>query len=318
MRLSEVFDDPLDPVRSLQLNNKYWPGEKYTLLGLIAEAEAAVGAGELVAAARLLRPLERWFTAGGSYARFLRRLHRVHLFRSGFGCAVGKVSLPGVAIEANRYGGSGTRASYPLKRAEMFASLSDRTASTYARAYGTDLIKVNKLIRYAVPDERQADVTDYGVLSDYHNDEYKGITTIVYLCDVTEENGAFSFIRDSERIRRSLVLTAIHQAVHFDMQRSTAEQLAPLPLEFRGSTGIGNLLEPDKAAMLHEHCEIVAGEPGTFVTFNGQYLLHRGGKPVSGSRLAAFFQPEGILRHKLQSVRSVAFGRAYGSPAGRS
>jgi hypothetical protein len=314
-RLSEIFDDPLDPARSIQLNNKHWSGERYSLLGLIGEADAAVQAGELRAAARILSPLSRWFVQAGSYARLLRRLHRLHSFRSDFGCLVGRVAVTSAALEANRYRGESTRASYPLVEPECFAAVARETAAIYARAYGRDLLRMHRSVRFAVPDERQADVTEYGSLSDYHNDQYKGITTVVYLCDVREENGPFSFIRDSNLIPRSLVLTAIHQAVHFDMELITPQQLAALPLEFRGSPGIGNLLDPEKVEVLKNHCELLVGEPGTRVTFNGQYLLHRGGKPVSGSRLAAFFQPEGLLLHKLHSVRSLAFARANESAA---
>ena len=40
--LNEIFGDPLQPERSLQLNNKYWPGDRFSLLAPLREAEAFV------------------------------------------------------------------------------------------------------------------------------------------------------------------------------------------------------------------------------------------------------------------------------------
>jgi len=306
MTLSEIFADPLDPGRSLQLNNKYWPGEKFGLLGVIADAEAILEEGKPGATARHLQHLRRFFPGDRFFAKFLGRLHRLSLFRSQFGCVSGHLDLSQQTIEANLYRGPETRASYPLRRANAddLGSLIKDTVATYKAQYGRDIVRTHCTVRFAKPDERQLDVTGHGVLSDYHNDEYKGISTIVYLCDVKDENGAFSFIRGSHLVPRSLILSAIHQCVAFDMALTTPHELTSVPLEFRGSPGIGNFIENDKADIAYRFLEIVEGRAGTFATFNGQYLLHRGGKPLSGSRTAVFFQPEGLLRHKVASVRS--------------
>jgi len=304
--LSEIFGDPLQPDRSLQLNNKYWPGERFNLLSPLGEAEALVMAGEFTAAARQLKWLQNYFPTK-VFTKFLRRLHRLHLFKASFGCITGRVELADEVIVANAYSGSSTRASYPLARADLFEPVLAQTKQLYRQQYGYDVLSVNKTVRFAIPDERRVDVEDFGPLSDYHNDEYKGITTIVYMTQVKDENGAFSYIRGSELVRRSLVLSAIHQCVEFDLGLRTPEQLAPLPLEFRGSLALGNFLDHEKVPIVLGYREVVEGAVGTFVTFSGQYLVHRGGKPVTGHRTAAFFQPEGKLRHKMKSVTSLLF-----------
>jgi hypothetical protein len=309
MVLSEIFCDPLEPSASIQLNNKYWPGDKFTYLSLIADAEATVKTNSIGAAARQLRTFKQFFGSDSIYGKFLQRLHRLHSSRSHFGCEVGKIELPGEVLEANRYTGSEKYAVYPLKMEPAFSRLDENTRFRYRSEYGLDILKMNRTVRFAMPGEKVADIQDYGPLSDYHNDEYKGISTICYLSDVNEEDsGAFSFLRGSELIPRSLVLLAIHQCVFFDMQLRTPEQLKAVPLEFRGSTGVGNFLDDDKVRTLSRFREVLLGPSGTYISFNGQYLLHRGGKPVSGSRTAAFLQPEGMLRLKLRGLRSHLFG----------
>lgn len=309
IELSEIFRDPLQPTDSIQLNNKYWPGEKFTLLSMIGDAEAMARMGKISAAARVLRPFKRYFTDVLTYGKFLQRLHRLHSSKSEFGCVVGLMEVRAEALEVNRYQGSDKHAVYPLEMPEAFSQLKKDTRRRYCREYGHDIVKMNTTVRFAKPSEHVADIRDFGLLSDYHNDEYKGVSTIVYLNDVTkEDHGAFSYIRGSHLIPRSLVLSAIHQTVFFDMQLRSPDQLKALPLEFRGSTGIGNFLDDDKVRTICGFREVLLGPSGTYISFNGQYLLHRGGKPVSGSRTAAFLQPEGVLRLKVRGLRSRLFG----------
>jgi hypothetical protein len=311
MTLSEIFDDPFVPSRSIQLNNKYWPGAKFSLIDLVRDAEQVLSSGDVVTTARVLRPLKQHFRSDGYFQKFLRRLHRLSLFKSSFGCITGRIDLPERVVAANRYSGPESRAVYPLAEVASFAELIAENAAIYKASYGRDFLRTNTTVRFAMPDERQADIKDFGPLSDFHNDEYKGISTIIYLNDVTDENGAFSYIEGSHLVKRSLILSAIHQCVEFDMLVTTPDGLASFPLEFRGSMGIGNFLEDDKVRTVSEFRRDVEGPVGTFVTFNGQYVMHRGGKPLAGTRTAAFLQPEGLVRHKMKSVRSVVFAKSY-------
>jgi hypothetical protein len=306
--LQQEFANPLEPSRSLQLNNRHWPGERFKLLPTIEEAERLIEQGELRRAARALRGLRSYFGSERFFTKFLRRLHRLHSFKSRFGWTIGQIELEGVALKDNQYVGGDTRASYPLRHVGSFGNLVAVTASEYRKQYGSDVVKMHSTVRFAKPDDRRNDVTAFGPLSDFHNDEYKGISTIVYLCDVTAESGAFSFIRDSHLIPRSLVLTAAHQCVEFDMGLQTPEQLQGVPLEFRGSLAVGNFLEQEKVAIVLRFQEVLEGRAGTFIMFNGQYLVHRGGKPLQGERTAAFFQPVGLMRHRVASVMSYVYG----------
>jgi hypothetical protein len=312
MTLGRIFAEPLDPNRSIQLNNRYWPGDRFGLLSLIAEAESLVQLGELARSARELQRLRGYFGSDRYFSKFLHRLHRLHAFRSPFGCMTGKLNIAESVIKANEYAGPATRASYPLREGGSLAGLIRDTARIYKEQYGADALKTTCSVRYARRDERHGDISDFGILSDYHNDEYKGISTIVYLSDVTDENGAFSYIAGSHLIPRALVLTAIHQSVEFDMRLTKPDILAGLPLEFRGSVGIGNFLDEEKLGVVTRFRRLVEGPAGTFVTFNGQYVLHRGGKPTSGYRTAAFIQSQGMLRHKLKSVGSHLFALVHG------
>ena len=42
MNLDEIFNNPFDPNKSIQLNNKYWPTENYKILNLLEDCEASI------------------------------------------------------------------------------------------------------------------------------------------------------------------------------------------------------------------------------------------------------------------------------------
>jgi hypothetical protein len=305
--LHESFSDAFDPSVSLQLNNRYWPGQKWTLRSLLADCEAALREGGPAAAVTGLRRLRQYFTTDAVFARLLHRVHRLHSQRSQFGFEAGRIDVSPEVLEANRYRGSLRSAEYAMARPESFSEVEQKATYIYRREYGTDVLRVNRSVRFAMPNDRTCDVTSWGELSDFHNDEYKGISAIIYFSPTKTENGAFSFIEGSELIPRSIVLTAIHQCVELDMGLRGPENLSRLPLEFRGSMAVGNYLDYDKVRVLCAFRRVVEGGAGTYVTFNGQYVLHRGGKPLSGSRIAGFLQPEGMLMLKAKGLRSLLF-----------
>jgi len=244
--LKELFSDVFDPRVSFQLNNRYWPGERWNLIGQIADCEAALREGGPSACVRPLRSLRRHFPSDAIFTRLLHRIHRLHTQKSLFSYESGHVEVSSDALAANSYHGSEPMAVYDMARPEAFASVERQALRIYRREYGVDFLRVNRTVRFAMPSDRTRDVTQHGELSDFHNDEYKGISTIIYFSSVKVENGAFSFIEGSELIPRSVILTAIHQCVEFDMGLSGPEQLGVIPLEFRGSMAAGNYLDHDK------------------------------------------------------------------------
>lgn len=98
------------------------------------------------------------------------------------------------------------------------------------------------------------------------------------------------------------MLRALHQVVDFDLRLSTPEQVATLPLEMRGGMGIGNYLDDDKKDIVRNARVDVLGKPGEGIIFNGFETLHRGGKPLSGSRTALFISTRGHVNMRVKKA----------------
>src|SRR5689334_12603038 len=59
----EQFNDPLDPQRSLQLNNRYWKGESFQYLDVLREADDDAHHGRLKALRKSLKPVKKLLPA---------------------------------------------------------------------------------------------------------------------------------------------------------------------------------------------------------------------------------------------------------------
>src|SRR5690242_21938738 len=59
----EQFNDPLDPRRSLQLNNRYWKGESFQHLDVLREADDDAHHGRLKALRKSLKPVKKLLPA---------------------------------------------------------------------------------------------------------------------------------------------------------------------------------------------------------------------------------------------------------------
>lgn len=140
----------------------------------------------------------------------------------------------------------------------------------------------------------------------YHYDyDIKLIKAMIYLNDVTKENGAFSYVKGSNTWSRSIFLTWLYRIM--DMQahevfgydnnayyrcRFSDPKLRPhlmaLPALFRGTSHFGDDLQ-DGDPLLNDILQqqvIAEGKAGSFVLFDGGRGLHRGGLVNSGERLA--------------------------------
>jgi len=126
----------------------------------------------------------------------------------------------------------------------------------------------------------------------FHLDEVcYSLPLIVYLDDVSETSGPFSYVDGTDKIPQNLVLRAYHQAVcHgckiMPLQEEDRRTLAGLPSVFRGGDLIGSFTGPQPFAS-HRVVQFT-GRGGMAVLFEGFQLLHAGGHPVRGSRKALF------------------------------
>ena len=126
----------------------------------------------------------------------------------------------------------------------------------------------------------------------FHFDEVcYSLPFIIYLSDVSEASGPFSYVDQTDKMPQNLLLRSYHQALwhgckitcHKESDRRT---LASLPRVFRGGDLIGSIAGPQPFAS-HKIVPCT-GPAGTAVLFEGFQLLHAGGHPASGSRKALF------------------------------
>jgi hypothetical protein len=293
---ASFFSDPLDPVRSLQLNNRYWTTERFLHLDALREADEDIRRRRFV---RLRRSL-RWVTALLPVA-----LHRAFVSRLAYSIAYHRafepvrlsVPLSSEFLEANQPRGDETEAFMPVRRTEEIDHLFEAMRAVHRTLYGRDRLRSIFEVRYinASNARRVREATRHGAFSDFHLDERGDFTSIVYLGATGRENGCFSYIDGTSVLPKSHLLAALHEVVAFDMQLDTPEQVAHLPLELRGGNALGNYLDDEKCQRLAAARVDVIGGAGDGIIFNGRHTLHRGGKPTAGERTALVISTSGWL-----------------------
>ena len=294
-----ILDNPLNPKDSLQLNNKYWPSDSFHNLNLISDLEESLSKKGYLGSLKLLKKTANLLPKSARKS-FLFLIARERLFKTDFGISFYK-NIFLKSLDERTDITLGTH-DYIPKKSEELEHLEKSIIKKYRNCFGLDITQMHRQIRFAVPDNKTEDIRKFGGLSDYHNDEAKGLTTMVYLTDVLDPDyGAFQYIENSHSIPRSDVLTAAHIAVGFSLKINTPNQMEGLPLEFRGNPGIGNFLDNSKCELLKPFVKDVLGNKGTAWTFNGHLLLHRGGKVTKGFRKAYFIQPEGKFFFKIKT-----------------
>lgn len=304
-RATDYFNDALDPKRSLQLNNRYWKGEDFRHLELLREADDALESRRFRALRKSLRHVKRLLPE--RYHRsFLSRMVYAVMYSVTFEPIRFSLRLPDEFLRENTYQGSDSIAYYDARHAEALKYVVDLVHAIYRDQYGKDVLRSQASVRYANSenDALQVRMTSGGALSDFHLDEGKDFTAIVYLCRVTSANGCFEYIEGSNSVRKSPILRALHQVVDFDMGLSGAspEDHAHLPLELRGSMALGNYLDEEKVERLSASRVEVTGNAGDGIIFNGFDTIHRGGKPLTGNRTAVFVATRGLINKRLQKA----------------
>jgi hypothetical protein len=305
MSLNKIFDNPFDKNKSIQINNRFWPNEKFTNLQLLEDCEFFIDEHGINCKKTPINSLKKLFSHEIYFYKMLKRLKKIMTFNSNFGYIKLKIEIDKKFLDMINPDLNNTYFLREILKKSDFHELLRKVLKVYRSQYGYDIARVNKSIRIASPSAKNThDLTNFGSMSEYHNDELKGTTCIIYLSEATEDSGAFTFIDGSEAIPRSNVLTAIHQTVCFDMGLDTYEKMESIPLEFRCTPLIGNFLDEAKAVVLLEKKIVLTGPAGQGILFNGQKLIHRGGKPMVGSRYALFLAPEGLVIHKFKSLIS--------------
>lgn len=300
--LAAYFNDPLDPARSLQLNNRYWKTESFWHLDMLREAEYDIENFRIASLRKSLKPVKS-LLPDKVHRAFVRRVVYSMMYHVSFAPIRFSIKLSNEFVRDNLYDGPQDEASKSARHTEELKYIVDLAHNIYRDHYGIDVLSSTFAVRYMR--SRNAEVRrmiEYGDLSDFHMDEGKDFTCIIYLCPVNRDNGCFTYIDGSFAMRKSHVLRALHQVVDFDLKLATPEARSQLPLELRGSMAIGNYLDDEKKERVRNACVEVLGNAGDGIIFNGFDTIHRGGKPVAGERTAVFISTRGHINKRLKKA----------------
>lgn len=127
---------------------------------------------------------------------------------------------------------------------------------------------------------------------------------IIYLDDVDECDGPFSYVDTSDKLQQDYVLRALHMGVHkytlCDDGLVDKEKISQLPKILRNGERVGYFTGTDPFTKME--VKRVIGPCGTAALFDGFHLVHDGGFPKpGGSRRALFvnfrFPKQRLFRH---------------------
>lgn len=126
----------------------------------------------------------------------------------------------------------------------------------------------------------------------FHFDEFcYSMPTIVYLDDVDEECGPFSYVDGSDKLPQNYVLRALHQAVGHHcrinpLKPAERTRIGRLPSALRGGDLVGSFAGP--MPFEENNTKLATGDAGLVSLFEGFRLTHAGGHPKTKSRKALF------------------------------
>lgn len=138
----------------------------------------------------------------------------------------------------------------------------------------------------------------------YHFDADPNVAKMmIYLSDVTEQDGPFRYVKGSHSLGRSPFIIGLHYGVdakvnplipapfsRFKRNAFTHNRalLMQLPHAFLGSTHFGDDLVDDSALSkyLLDNTVVFTRKAGAGIVFDGYLGVHAGGNPLSGERLA--------------------------------
>jgi hypothetical protein len=203
---------------------------------------------------------------------------------------------------------------------DALKSLKTSTRRRAQKMYGIDLLKTDISVRYAnqdiaLPTAMESDDphdVNERLLSPMHLDQKKGITTIVYLTDVSETSGCFSYLDGSHLIPQSPILRALQEVICFDLGlRHRVDVLkGGLPACFCGSSfTVWEPMPAEKRQIARQYLTKHTGPAGTSITFVGNMLVHSGGFPIQGERVALFIAHIGLVLQRMKPIVSYCLDR---------
>src|SRR5215469_2888761 len=102
--VASYFNDPLNPERSLQLNNRYWKLDRFQYLDLLREADDDINNFRLVSLRKSLRPIKALLPPQ-FHTAFVSRLVYSMVYRTSFAPFTFTLKLSDSFVKANSYSG---------------------------------------------------------------------------------------------------------------------------------------------------------------------------------------------------------------------
>lgn len=127
---------------------------------------------------------------------------------------------------------------------------------------------------------------------------------LIYLNDVTQEEGAFSFIKGSHSANNNRIEICAAKAISVTNYMQNSEEIRALglfPKEIISNAMFGDLLQDTEGeAIIKKEVFVESSSTGDLILFNPGQIAHRGGRPISGRE-----------RHALQVVLRPKIGRIF-------
>lgn len=302
-KIFEIFSDPYDPEKSFWIHTEIGRNIKESFI----EADERLAEGKLKLAKKPLDRIVAQLPAGARDA-YLRRLTYNYRYLRSYEPFVRTYNVPADLknqfIAADKKQALHNNVALPPALNELM----QRTRSQTRELYGIDVLRSEVSVRYANDRlaspfrcDEENDV-DARLLSAVHFDEKKGLTSIVYLSDVDERSGCFSYLEDSHLLRQSLTIRTFHETIANDLRIATAEEAKQhgIPESLFGTLDYGQNLPAAKREVAKKYLFKHTGPAGTSISFTGNTLLHGGGWPINGERVAMFLAHIGLIGHRAQ------------------
>jgi len=321
---SEHFCDPYDVATSFQLSSRLIGSDKLSSISPIRDADQALENNEHRLFLKLIKSVTARLTASQSNQIVNRAIYN-HIYLCAFEPRI--FSLP-LSKQEGRFV-LGLQPSLHMELGvnleAIRKSLVKDSRKQFHALYGFDFSKSSMAIRYSKIIEpkaygegdnarqNHADAFFKDTNANFlHMDEKKGLTTILYLSNVSASNGAFRYVEGSHAAKISPTLKAIHEFIYNDLNITAHKDVMCFPPEFRAGINYYFWLEPEKQKIIDSFTRTLNGPAGTAITFAGNRLLHGGGIPYFHERSALFIQHIGYFFHRLRHLLHPAsiLGRA--------